>query len=78
MEVIPEDLVALINSYIFGQCRNCMNVCHYKNIKHDYSIQRYVTIFDDDYGMENMKTYTRICFSCIHFFEHSKWWITDN
>ena len=65
MNYIPPELVNYIINYSFGKCYKCNKIYNYKNLKSNFKLKKYRTVFDDDYDLEPFIIYYRICDNCI-------------
>ena len=65
MKRLPSDIVDHIKSYLFGKCWLCSKMKHCSELKFDYKMYEYRSVFDDEYGFEALLTIPLICDICI-------------
>jgi len=65
MNILPEDIVEYICTFLFGTCWMCSQKKYCCDLTFDLQIQEYRTVFDDEFGFETIFTIPSICDTCI-------------
>ena len=64
MQNIPEDIVQHIMEFLFAKCNHCSMLYHYSELIKNFTLFKYKSVFDDDYGMGHFIIYEYICNDC--------------
>ena len=55
-----------IFKFLFGRCDKCNKLYKFYNLKHNYKLYKYKSVFDDDYPFhELVDNYKLICLKCL-------------
>lgn len=66
MYYLPNELIDIIITYLYADCNHCLKLTYYQDLQQKLVINKYRSIFDDDYNMPHESVYFNIiCNKCL-------------